>query len=84
MSHVDGNAIAGPLSEIFGVDMTLATGRCNGCGDMSPLAMAMVYPKPHAFVVRCSNCDTMLFTLVQSADSNWIDLDGLDALNVPR
>ncbi|MDQ1572918.1 MAG: hypothetical protein QOH44_477, partial [Actinomycetota bacterium] len=46
MSHLDGNAIAGPLSEIFGADMTMASGRCGGCGDVSPLAMAMVYLKP--------------------------------------
>ncbi|MGV8882879.1 MAG: DUF6510 family protein [Rhodoglobus sp.] len=27
MNHVDGNALAGPLLELFGVDMTTATGR---------------------------------------------------------
>jgi hypothetical protein len=83
-AHVDGNALAGPLSELFDVDMTTASGRCATCGDMSPLAVAMVYPKPKAFIVRCHVCDGILFTLIQSRDHNWIDLDGLRALNIPR
>lgn len=84
MSHVDGNAIAGPLSEIFSADMTMATARCDGCGDRSPLAMAMVYVKPNAWIVRCHVCDTMMLTLIKSANEYWIDIDGLDALAIPR
>lgn len=83
-AHVDGNALAGPLSEIFSVDMTTASGRCAGCGDISPLALAMVYPKPKAFIVRCHVCGEVLMTLVQSSESNWVDLTGLSALTLPR
>jgi hypothetical protein len=83
-THVDGNALAGPLSELFSVDMTTASARCAGCGDISPLAMAMVYPKPKAFIVRCHVCDTILLTLIQSRDNSWIDLEGLSALSIPR
>jgi hypothetical protein len=84
MSHIDGNVLAGPLSEIFGADMTAAMGRCAGCGDVSPLAMAMVYLKPNAFVVRCHVCDTMLLTLIQSSGANRLDLAGLAGLTIPR
>lgn len=83
-SHIDGNALAGPLSEIFATDMTAAVGRCAGCGDISPLAMAMVYQKPKAFIVRCHVCDSVLLTLIQSSDHNWIDLEGLSALSIER
>ncbi|HEY4267943.1 MAG TPA: DUF6510 family protein [Galbitalea sp.] len=84
MAHVDGNVLAGPLSEIFSADMTTAMGRCAGCGDVSPLAMAMVYLKPNAFVARCHLCDTMLLTLIQASDTNRLDLSGLAALSIPR
>src|SRR4029450_2804781 len=30
--YTDGNALAGPLGEIFAVDITVARGRCAGCG----------------------------------------------------
>jgi hypothetical protein len=84
MTHVDGNVLAGPLSEIFSADMTTAMGRCAGCGDVSPLAMAMVYVKPGAFIARCSQCDTMLLTLIQSSGENRLDLGGLAGLSIPR
>ena len=31
--HVDGNVLAGPLSDVFSVDMTTATGTCASCAD---------------------------------------------------
>ena len=34
----DGNALAGPLSEVFAVEVTTAVGRCRGCGTSSQLA----------------------------------------------
>ena len=45
--YEDGNALAGPLSEIFAVDLTTAEGRCTGCGATGPLARLHVYgPEP--------------------------------------
>jgi len=44
MNHVDGNALAGPLSEVFRDDITTALGRCTSCGDVSVLAEALVSP----------------------------------------
>jgi ribosomal protein S27E len=82
--HLDGNAIAGPLSEIFAADMTVASGRCAGCGDVSPLAMAIVYLKPNAYIVRCHVCDTMLIMVVESRASVAIEIEGLDSLVIPR
>jgi hypothetical protein len=81
--HVDGNALAGPLSEIFTVDMTTATGTCASCGDSSPLAMAMVYPKPNTFIVRCHVCDSILLTIIHSSRETRIDLNGLASLTIP-
>jgi hypothetical protein len=83
-SHIDGNVLAGPLSEVFGVDVTAAIARCAGCGDLAPLAMAMVYLKPSSYIARCHLCDSVLLTLIQSRDNNWIDLTGLSAISVPR
>ncbi|WP_333937949.1 DUF6510 family protein [Streptomyces sp. HUAS 31] len=34
--YVDGNALAGPLSEVFAVDVTPATSRCANCGCKGP------------------------------------------------
>jgi hypothetical protein len=81
--HVDGNALAGPLSDIFTVDMTTASGTCASCRDSSPLALAMVYPKPNTFIVRCHVCDSILLTIIQSSRETRIDLAGLASLTMP-
>ena len=81
--HVDGNALAGPLSEIFSVDMTTASGTCASCGDLSVLATAMVYLKPKTFIVRCHVCDSVLLTIIQSSRETRIELNGMTSLSVP-
>lgn len=84
MNHVDGNMLAGPLSELFSVDMTLATGRCIGCGDEAVLAKAMVYGSGTDLVVRCSRCGDVLMTLVRTTDDLRIELRGISMLRIPR
>jgi len=34
MEHVDGNVLAGPLSELFRFDLTMTSGECRHCGDV--------------------------------------------------
>lgn len=84
MEHVDGNALAGQLAEFFSFDATTATARCNGCGAVGELARAMVYRSDAGTVVRCSTCDHVLATLVESVDRAWIGLSGISAIEVPR
>ncbi|MDU0287802.1 DUF6510 family protein [Saccharothrix longispora] len=33
---MDGNALAGPLAEVFAVDLTAARARCGSCGETGP------------------------------------------------
>jgi hypothetical protein len=79
-AHVDGNALAGPLSEMFSVDVTGAVGTCAGCGDTSVLAEARVFPDPMGFVVRCSHCEDVLMTVVTAPDHAMVELSGLSRL----
>ena len=83
MSHLDGNALAGPLSELFEFDATMASARCSSCGDVAVIARAMVYLKPHAYIARCSACDAVLMVLLQKRDATEIDLSGIAWMSVP-
>lgn len=84
MEHVDGNAIAGPLADFFSFDVTTAIARCNGCGDITELARAMVYQSGAGTVVRCAACDHVLATLVETGDRAWIGFSGVSAIEVRR
>jgi Family of unknown function (DUF6510) len=39
----DGNALAGPLQDVFRVDVTTAVGRCTACGRTAPMAEVRVF-----------------------------------------
>jgi len=82
-NHLDGNAVAGVLSTVFAVDVTVATGRCDGCGRMSALADTWAYVEGPGSVVRCPGCESVLLRVVQSADRTWLDLRGLAVLQLP-
>jgi len=84
MEHVDGNAIAGPLADYVTFDVTMAVGRCAGCGTLAELARAMVYRSGAGTVVRCATCDNVLATLVEADDRAWISLRGMTAIEVRR
>jgi len=82
-AHLDGNALAGALSEIFVADMTSAMVRCSSCGDVSPLALAMVFVKPKTYIARCHVCDAVLMTMQSSSRGDRLDLAGVASLQLP-
>ena len=77
MEALDGNAVAGPLHELFGSDMTTATGTCRTCGNRAPMAEVRVYMRAPGVVARCRVCGSVLFVLSDAAGSLRIFLDGV-------
>ena len=77
---VDGNAIGGLLIEIFGAEMTAATGTCGSCGSVSQVAEFSVYRPGLGTVVRCRVCDAVLMTFVKIRGVTCVDLRGLASL----
>ena len=78
----DGNTLAGPLSEVFAVEVTTAVGRCRGCGTRSELATFRVYGPDPGFVGRCPHCEDVLLRLVRTPDAVWLDFSGVSALRI--
>ena len=79
---LDGNAIAGELFELFGVEMTIATGVCRACGAVELVARLDVYVRAAGTVVRCPHCDAVLMRIVRGRDRVWLDLGGVRTLEV--
>ena len=78
--YEDGNALAGPLSELFAVDVVSAQGRCTGCGTTGPVAQLRVYGPGPGLVARCPACGQVVLRLVRGAESAWLDLRGTVSL----
>ena len=79
-SALDGNAIGGLLIEVFGTEMTTATGTCGACGTVRAVAELAVYRSALGTVVRCRACDVVLMTFVQIRGVTCVDLQGLASL----
>lgn len=84
MDALDGNAIAGRLLEVFGMEMTTAMGACASCGARGPVAEAMVYVEAPGTVVRCRSCTAILMVLVEIRRIMCVDLRGLAELDPVR
>ncbi len=80
--HTDGNALAGPLGELFAVDVTAATATCAACGRQGRVAELAVYASGHGTVARCAGCEAVVLRLVRAPDSAWLDLRGAALLRV--
>ncbi|MEZ0073291.1 DUF6510 family protein [Planotetraspora sp. GP83] len=82
-AYRDGNSLAGPLSEIFAVDVTAAGGHCAHCGLTGPVATMRVYGSAEAMVGRCPGCEEVMMRLVRGPDAAWLDLRGTVTLRIP-
>jgi len=80
---IDGNALAGPLREVFAVDVSVASGRCVHCGRVDPVAALHLYAEAPGLVARCPGCEEVVLRLVRGPDRAWLDLRGLVSLEIP-
>ncbi|MEW2424684.1 DUF6510 family protein [Streptomyces nigra] len=81
--HLDGNALAGPLSEVFAVDVTAATTRCATCGCTGPVARLHVYGYAPGLVARCQRCGGVVLRTTRTRNGVWLDMSGASSLAIP-
>jgi Family of unknown function (DUF6510) len=80
MDGLDGNAIAGLLVEVFGVEMTAATATCSACTSTFRVAELAVFLAAPATVARCPRCDNALMVFLARGGIVCVGLGGLAAL----
>jgi Family of unknown function (DUF6510) len=73
-SLVDGNAVAGALSEIYGDDMTTVLAECAGCGEVDHVAGLVAYVHAPGIVLRCTSCSTVMLRIVQTPMGTHVDV----------
>ena len=78
---LDGNAVAGLLQDMFGADMTTATGACARCGATEPVGASHVY-RGAGIVLICPHCDNTLAAIVRGERRMWISFQGIRTLEL--
>ena len=81
---LDGNALAGLLADVFGEEMTTATGSCATCGASGEVGRFVVYTRGPGAVARCPACSSVLMVLITRREITCVDLLGLVALEHAR
>jgi DNA-directed RNA polymerase subunit RPC12/RpoP len=83
MQPLDGNAIAGQLFDVFGVEMTTASGTCSHCGATAQIAELMVYMRAPGSVVRCPVCGSVLIVLAEVRGTTRAHFSGFTLRDPP-
>ncbi|MFI1919504.1 DUF6510 family protein [Nocardia sp. NPDC020380] len=81
--YLDGNSLAGLLSEIFVADLTGCGCRCGACGVVEPVARALVYVHGPGTVVRCAHCAAVVMRLTDTPNGRWLDLGAGASICLP-
>jgi hypothetical protein len=74
--ELDGNALAGTLEALFGVDMTMVPGRCAHCGTRNMVGAMRAYTHAPGAIVRCPACDGVVLRIVETVDATYVDARG--------
>jgi hypothetical protein len=79
---LDGNAVAGLLGELFGVEATTMMARCVACGAEGAVATAKVYAHGPGVVMRCPDCSAVVMRFAHIRGSLVADLQGVGTLTI--
>jgi uncharacterized Zn finger protein len=71
---LDGNAVAGTLSEIYGDEMTTVLAECGSCGQVDPIGGLLAYVHAPGIVLRCTSCASVMIRIVQTPKGTRVDV----------
>ena len=80
--HVDGNAAAGMLSELFTPDLTSARARCAGCNATQAIGALPVYAHEMGMVARCPSCESVIMRVVKTPTHLWFEATGATSIAI--
>jgi hypothetical protein len=60
----------------------MAVSTCTICGDPRPVAELRAYMDAPGIVLRCASCGAARLRLVRSPDRAWLDLRGIQVLEI--
>lgn len=82
VDHLDGNAVAGLLSELFTVDMTGAACTCAHCGAERVLGELHAYMHAPGTVLRCPACGGVIMRLARVRERVTVDTAGISRISL--
>jgi hypothetical protein len=81
---LDGNAAAGILYDMFGVEMTATPTECAHCGATGELATLLAFMQAPGVVLRCRVCENVILRVVETREALYLDARGAVYLRIAR
>jgi len=81
---LDGNAVAGTLQEIFGLEMTASPTECAHCGQVGDIGTLLAFTQAPGAVLRCPACENVMLRIVETPDAVYLDARGAVYLRLSR
>ena len=81
---LDGNAVAGLMYDLFGVEMTASPTECAHCGRKGQFGTLLAFTQAPGVVLRCPACENVMIRIVQTPDAIYIDARGAAYLRLER
>lgn len=75
--RLDGNGAAGPLREVFAVEMTAASCTCAACGRASAIGGLHLYGGAMGAVLRCPSCEALVLCITSGPAGHFLELRGV-------
>ena len=80
---LDGNGVAGTLTEVFGVEVTAIARTCGSCGTTAAVGAHRAY-RGAGLVLRCPGCADVAIRIAQLPDRNVVLVRGSWSVELPR
>jgi hypothetical protein len=82
LRHLDGNAVAGAMTAMFGTDISDAMGTCRQCLHRAAMGETRAYVDGPGVVLRCGQCDNIVMRWATTSDTTWLEMAGLRSLEM--
>ena len=81
---VDGNAVAGLLQDVFGLEMTASPAECAHCGQVNDLGALLAFTQAPGAVLRCPACEEVVLRVVETPYAIYLDARGAAHIRLQR
>jgi uncharacterized protein DUF6510 len=80
---LDGNAVAGELASLFGIEMTVNDAQCAHCGQVHAVGAMLAFTQAPGIVLRCPSCEAVMLRIVRTPRGTYVDVRGAAYLRMP-
>ena len=81
---VDGNALAGLLQDVFGLEMTANPAECANCGQVNELGALLAFTQAPGATLRCPACEEVILRIVETPEAIFLDARGAAHIRLER